>query len=257
MSDPNDPYSSGAVPPPPFGGGAITPPPAPGQPPQAPAPQGFPPPPAPPTDAFTPPPPPGPPGGGYVPPMPPPPGPPGGGYVPPMPPAPGGAYQAYQPGGMNAGAGNAAEPMMRVLARVIDWVIMFVVSLVFAIPLGIGMMGAGGDAGIGLSIGIGLVIAAIGIAYEVLLVAQRGQTVGKMAVGIKVERLDGQPMDIQSSAMRFSPTIALTIIGIIPIIGLLASLAGFVLAIANLILIFTQKESVYDKVGKTRVVSAK
>jgi len=154
-------------------------------------------------------------------------------------------------------AGNLAEPIMRVLARVIDWVIMFVVGLVFAVPLGIGMMGSGGDAGVGLSIAIGLLIAAIGIAYEVVLTAQRGQTVGKMAVGIKIERLDGQPMDIQSAALRYSPSIGLTLIGIIPIIGILASLAGFVLAIANLVLVFSQKESVYDKVGKTRVVSTK
>lgn len=176
--------------------------------------------------------------------------------MPPPPGAPPPGYQAYQPGGMNP-AGNLAEPGMRVLARIIDWVVMFVVAIIIAIPAGIGIMGAGGDASTGLSIGLGLVVAAIGIAYEVLLTANRGQTLGKMAVGIKIERLDGQPMDLQSAATRYSPSIAIAIVGIFPIIGLLAGLASFVLAIANLVMVFSSKESVYDKVGKTKVVSVK
>lgn len=123
MSDPNDPYSGGAVPPPPpFGGGAITPPPAPQQPPQPPQAPQSPPPPAGPPGGY-PPAPPGPPGGGYqappAPPAPPgPPGPPGGGYptdaggyqggyqAPPQSYAPGG-YQQYTPGGPGAGTGSA------------------------------------------------------------------------------------------------------------------------------------------------------
>lgn len=84
MSDPNDPYSGGAVPPPPpFGGSAVPPPP--------PGPGATPPPPAPPGGGYQAPPPPAPPGGGYVPP---PPAPPGGGYTPP--PGDGGyGYQNY------------------------------------------------------------------------------------------------------------------------------------------------------------------
>lgn len=102
MSDPNNPFPEGSVPPPPPGGSAPIPPPPGGGPSVPPPPGGgfTPPPPGgyPPAGgdpAFTPPPPgggyPPPPGGGYTPPgggFPP----PGGGYTPP----PGGGYGGYQ-----------------------------------------------------------------------------------------------------------------------------------------------------------------
>lgn len=262
MSDPNDPaYGGGFTPPPPPGGGAITPPPAPGGGFPPPPPGGaVPPPPGPPGGGFqSPPPPPGPPGGGFTPPPP-----PGGGYPPQgdtpyMPPPPGG-YQAYQPGGMSSGGGQTAEPMMRILARIIDWVLFCGVTVAVAIPFA-----ASAATGSGRSFSMtggasflgGLIGAAIGIAYEVLLTASRGQTLGKMAVGIKIVRLDGQPMDLQSAALRYSPSIALTLLGIIPIIGLIGSLGSLVLAIANLVMVLSSNESVFDKVGKTQVISTK
>ncbi|MFN8050534.1 MAG: RDD family protein [Acidimicrobiales bacterium] len=249
MSDPNNPYSGGAVPPPPPpGGGAITPPPAPGgafpPPPQAPPPPAQPgfPPPAPPQ-------------------MPPPPAQPG--YAPPappqMPPPPGGAYQAYQPGGMgNTQYGTPAEPAMRLLARFIDSLIIFVIGIIVALVFG---AGAGLTRSSGTSIGIyfviGIVGTAVAIAYEVVMLAQRGQTLGKMAVGIKVVRNDGQPLDLASAAKRHSPSIALRVLGIIPLIGLLGSLGLVILAIVNIVMVFQSKVSVYDKVGDTTVISVK
>lgn len=252
MSDPNNPYSSGNVPPPP-GGGFTPPPPPPGG--------GYTPPPPAPGGGYAPP--PAPPGGGYAPPQPPadagyapPQPPPGGGYMPPQPPP--GAYQQYPVGGFT-GAQQPAEPIMRVLARFIDGILMFVVGLIIAIPAGVSIMRSGGSASVstGASIAIGLISAVVAVAYEVIMTGTRGQTLGKMAVGIKIVRLDGQPMDIQTALMRFSPTIALDVIGIIPVIGLLGTLGAIILAIVNLVMIFTVKESVYDKTGKTRVVSAK
>ncbi|NLA36769.1 MAG: hypothetical protein GX868_13955 [Actinobacteria bacterium] len=90
MSDPNNPFSEGAVPPPPGGGSAPIPPPPPGGDPAfTPPPGGGTTPPPPPGGGF--PPPPGggytpPPGGGYMPP-------PGGGYTPP----PGGGFPGFAP----------------------------------------------------------------------------------------------------------------------------------------------------------------
>lgn len=176
-----------------------------------------------------------------------------------MPPPPGG-YQAYQPGGMGSGLGQPAEPIMRVLARIIDGLLFCGVAFAIAIPFaassatssGTSFSMTGGASFLG-----GLIGAAAGIAYEVLLTASRGQTLGKMAVGIKIVRLDGQPMDLQSAATRYAPSIALTLIGIIPFIGLIGSLGAIILAIANLVMVFSSNESVYDKVGKTQVISAK
>jgi len=147
---------------------------------------------------------------------------------------------------------------MRLLARFIDGILIFVVTLIIGLVFGVGSAIANdGDVGVGTSILVGLLTALIGIAYEVVMTSQRGQTLGKMAVGIRIVRLDGQALDLQSAATRYSPSIALGLIGILPIIGLLASLGSFILAIVNIVMVFSSKESVYDKVGKTQVVKAR
>lgn len=245
MSDPNNPYSGGDVPPPPNFGGAFNPPPPP------PPGGGYAPPPPPPGGGFPTPPPPG---GGF--PTPPPMDAP---YMPPPPGAPAPGYQVYQPGMAAGGHGQPAEPAMRLLARVIDSILMVIIGFILAAAFGVGLVASGGDSDVstGLVLLVGLVGTAIAIAYEVLMLASRGQTLGKMAVGIKVVRLDGQPLDIQSAAKRHSPSIVLRLIGVIPLVGLLGSLGLFILAIANVVMVFSSKESVYDKVGKTRVISAK
>jgi uncharacterized RDD family membrane protein YckC len=176
-----------------------------------------------------------------------------------MPPPPGGGYQAYQPGGIGAsGYGTPAEPVMRLLARFIDGIILAIVGAIITIPFGITQFGSR-DVGTSIAVAIlgGLIVAAIGIAYEVILTSQRGQTIGKMAVGIKIVRNDGQPLDIQSAATRYSPSIVLSLLGIIPIVGILAALGSLVLAITNIVWVFSKKSSVYDKVGNTSVISAK
>ena len=161
MSDPNDPYAGGAVPPPAMGGGAITPPPAPGPPP----------------------------GGGYVPPMPPPPGPPGGGYVPPMPPPPGGpgAYQQYQPGGFQPG-GNAAEPGMRLLARFIDTVIVVAISIGISLAFGVSAAMTRGTTSWGVIILVGVLGNLIALAYGhgAAYGAMVWKSIGRRAVGALV-----------------------------------------------------------------------
>jgi uncharacterized RDD family membrane protein YckC len=179
-----------------------------------------------------------------------------------MPPPPGGpgAYQTYQPaGGPTSYLGADAEPNMRVVARLIDWGVVFVVSLVIYIPLGVsaGGFSRGSGVGYGALILAGVLVAALSMAYEVVMTAQRGQTLGKMAVGIKIVRLDGQPLDFASAAKRYAPRIGLAVLGFIPIVGLIASLGVLILAIVNTVFVFQSHESVYDKVGQTRVVSAK
>ena len=178
--------------------------------------------------------------------------PPPGGFAPPP-----GAYQQYSPGGMS-GAGQLAEPAMRLLARIIDVVIVWVLSLIVLIPIGVGAGMTNSDIGIGAYL-IGQVIAVvIVLAYEIVLVGQRGATVGKMLLGLKIVMRDGTPMDYNKAIKRHMPSIVGRGVYIIPIIGwLIGGLVLLGVAIANTAMVFQNKESLYDKVGNTMVITTK
>ena len=139
---------------------------------------------------------------------------------------------------------------MRVLARLIDGFITMCIGAMVALPFAVQTRGSSGLIG-------GIVAAALGIAYEVLMTANRGQTLGKMAVSIKVIRLDGRPLDLTSAMRRYSPAIALALLGGIPFLGLTAFVGSVLLAIANLVMVISAHKSVFDVVGSTSVVSTK
>ncbi|MCE7082546.1 RDD family protein [Streptomyces sp. ST2-7A] len=125
------------------------------------------------------------------------------GYGPPPPPgpghgpgfgAPGDAY-AHNPYGGPGGARDPLEGMpplaplgRRFLARVVDW-------LVVAIPVGLITLPWAFDGGGGAFPGTGsfvsqLVYLLVYFVYEGLMLANRGQTLGKMLLGIRVSMLD-------------------------------------------------------------------
>lgn len=104
-------------------------------------------------------------------------------------------------GNVTLGTGQVhvlASPGARLGARIIDGIIMF-----FAITL-IGLVGFGGtatlvgDANSSAEVGAALtgffgtliLMAVVGIVYEVSLIALKGQTVGKMATNVKIIRAD-------------------------------------------------------------------
>ncbi|HEY7333568.1 MAG TPA: RDD family protein [Bryobacteraceae bacterium] len=108
---------------------------------------------------------------------------------------------------------------IRVLARIIDWIILgfitFFVRLPFRLMLGVGAIGLSteprdpadviaalpailGFAGISFFIGL-----AIHLAYEVFFLSTRGATPGKMVLGLKVIRADGGPISPALAAGRF------------------------------------------------------
>jgi uncharacterized RDD family membrane protein YckC len=95
----------------------------------------------------------------------------------------------------------------RVGAAVIDSVIIGLVALLLLVPLGIGAFGADTDEGyIALVVGFllaGLVIVLVALAYApLMMVKTNGQTVGRMATGIRVVRTSGQRMDFTTAALR-------------------------------------------------------
>ena len=78
-----------------------------------------------------------------------------------------------------------ARPASRLVARLIDGAILTVVSL---IPLVVGVQNF--DEWTDHSVGVSLALTAVGLLYEVALTATRGQTLGKMAMKIRVVRAD-------------------------------------------------------------------
>jgi len=213
MSDPNfpPPPGGGNQPPPPPGGGAPPPPPG-GQPP--------------------------PPGGG----TPPPPGGFGGGQVPPA--------QPYQGGGAPMGPGGAplAEGWKRILAYIIDAVILWVVTIPVLVILGGGLASTNFDVG-GLIAGVA--IAVVWFLYFAFMISTRGQTVGGMALKVKVVDGSGAVPSQESSFKRA----AWLLLQLVPCLG---GLAMLVLAIWGLVNLFSNemRQTPWDMFGETYVVDA-
>ena len=182
---------------------------------------------------YAPPPPPGnfqqqPPQGGYQAPPPPPGGfqqqPPQGGYQQPQQPG-----QQYAP--MASKIGQPAELVDRFLARLIDYVILFVFNmivvgfLIVSVIMGssAGVLGMGGGdffAGVISSV----LIAAIYLGYFAYMESSRGQTVGKMLMKLQTRGPSGGRPTMEQ-AIRRNIWVALGILGVIPLVGgLLAGL---------------------------------
>jgi len=128
-----------------------------------------------------------------------------------------------------SGMGAPADLGTRFLARLIDHILLGIVTFVIVIPLVIaaafadvstGFGGFFGGFGVG-SIVAAIVTAVIVIGYFALMEAQMGQTVGKMLLGIKTEGPDGNKPSLEQAVKRN----AWYALAIIPWIGGLAQLA--------------------------------
>lgn len=154
-------------------------------------------------------------------------------YSPPPPPQPQAHAAQAATGWATLGNGQQVElasPGARLGARVVDAVLMFAfVIFIFLVFLGgLGSANDRGDAGIALG-GVLLfpfVFALVGAIYEVVLIATKGQTVGKMAANVKVIRADnGGTVGAGKSIGRW---IVPAVLGVIPFFGLLLSLLVYV-----------------------------
>lgn len=169
---------------------------------------------------------------------------------------------AAGPGGQISAESNLATPGARIGARIIDGVIWFVVSAIIGAVFGtFGAVASGNlndldDVSTGAVVLGGLLSTAIIVGYEVFMVGSQGATVGKLAVGARVVNDDGSPADYQTGLRRMYLYIAVGVLQAIPLIGVLGSLASFVIAVAGLVMLFTdgQRQTPWDKVGKTLVV---
>lgn len=157
------------------------------------------------------------------------PGPPDNAY-PAAPPVPSGVGQP--------GVGQPADLMTRFLARLIDYVILFVVNVIIVTVVIVGaIMGADGAGGFGsggnfASSAVSAVLgAAIYLGYFAIMESSRGQTVGKMVMKLQTRGPDGQKPTMSQALKRNSWT-ALGVIAIVPVVGwLIAPLAQLAAAI--------------------------
>jgi uncharacterized RDD family membrane protein YckC len=179
-----------------------------------------------------------------------------GGYTSPPPPGAGGPPPAGQPYGYAPGTFRLAGWWRRVGATLIDALIIGALAAVFLVPLGIGAASVDSDAGVGALIGASIVTLllylVIAMIYAPVLMARtNGQTLGRMATGIRVVRANGQPMTFGFAALRE-----------IAVKGLLVGIVGQVtFGLAGLIDVLwplwdEQNRALHDMVVNTRVVEA-
>ncbi len=170
--------------------------------------------------------------------------PPPGGQAPP-------GYTAFGGPGAAMQTDNLAEGWQRIVARFIDGIIVGIASFIIGVIVAIAL-----DNLLGGLIA-GLIGVAIGTAYEVVLTSQLGATLGKKIFNMRiVNESDGSKVDDNVMLKRYMPSIAIGVIGAIPILGLLSIPLGLVFVILSLVWIFTddKRRSVYDKFGNTIVI---
>lgn len=169
---------------------------------------------------------------------------------PPPPPPPPPAPEASR------GVGQDAELGVRIGARLIDHILLGIATSVILIPLVVGSLfdGVGTNSAFGFGTSLGsvvasLVSAALYIAYFAWFESNRGQTLGKQLLNLKVEGPGGGNPTMEQSVRRNLWIAA----GIVPLIGPLAELALVVWIIVTI----SNGRGVHDEwAGGTRVVTA-
>ncbi len=142
-----------------------------------------------------------------------------------------------------------ASPWTRLGARVIDVIIgiVVIIGLSFAFGLGDSLETPSDSTGSLAASFLGLVVWGL---YEVILTTRFGQTVGKMALGIKVITTGGQdPPGLQPSAIRWGlPALA----GLVPVAGFLLMILAYLWIVWD-----RERQGLHDKAANTYVVRSR
>lgn len=128
-----------------------------------------------------------------------------------------------------------ASPGKRLLARIVDVLVLIIPIIVLAFIL--------------RGFVFNLVAVVLVGAYEVLMISNSGQTVGKKALGIKVvDESTGQIPDIQAAGMRWGVP---QILSLIPFVGWIISLVIYLSLLWR-----DRNQGFHDTVAHTIVVEA-
>lgn len=143
-----------------------------------------------------------------------------------QPPPPGG-YGAPQPGAYGAPQPRPAELLDRFVARLIDGILLAIVNIVIVGILVVGLFVGSGASDTAVYVGsvISTVVGvAISLGYFAFFETTSGQTLGKKVMKLKVVGPAGAPVTLEQSLKR-NAFYALNLIGVIPVIGILGSIA--------------------------------
>jgi uncharacterized RDD family membrane protein YckC len=152
--------------------------------------------------------------------------------------------------------------MDRFLARLIDFVLVIVVSVVINSVIFAAILTTSGGSGMGFggsfgaySVVTSIVTAVIYLGYFTFMESSQGRTVGKMVMKLRVEGAAGGKPTLEEAAKR-NLWLAYPILGVVPFLGLI----GGLLALVAIILIAVQINSDpehrpwTDKFAGTRVI---
>jgi uncharacterized RDD family membrane protein YckC len=136
---------------------------------------------------------------------------------------------------------------IRFVASILDGIVGGIIMVVIAVPFVLltGILGAVGDPAamtskiLGLGLAMNAIVILVSMLYEVIFVGWRGQTPGKMLLGLKIIRMDGGEVDYIKAFIRW--------------IGKMVS--GFILGIGYIMAAFTEnKRALHDYIAGTRVI---
>lgn len=131
---------------------------------------------------------------------------------------------------------------LRVVASLLDSVVVFILQLVCGMVLGASgaLLGGLGNDGSSMAVLIWLFTTVLSLAYYVIFTGSCGQTLGKMALRIKVIRKDGGDLGYGGAALRET-------------IGKFIS--GIILGIGYLMVAFDErKQGLHDKIAGSYVI---
>ncbi len=167
-----------------------------------------------------------------------------------------------QDGYVTPGAGTlangrqAADPWLRIAARIIDGVILAIPSFgIFGGQVAASIASGGGN--VETSFAAGIAVALLGAAYFWGMNSFVGGTLGKLIVGIRIADSQGNdPIGPQVGAIRSGVHIA-GLLGIIPILGWLVQIAILIVGLVSLVFLFTDPNhrTVMDRLADTYVVT--
>jgi uncharacterized RDD family membrane protein YckC len=178
-----------------------------------------------------------------------------------QPPPPQAPPSAQQPA---TGVGQPGDLATRFLAKLIDWVILIIVVLIVSAIIGaifftaaVGGAGPFGGGGFLFNALTTIVSTAIVIGYFAFLESNRGQTVGKMILKLKVQRLDGS-LPSMEEALKRNAYLGINLVNIIPVIGWLLAPLGLLAATIYIAVTINNdtatRQGWHDQFGGTQVV---
>ena len=107
-------------------------------------------------------------------------------------------------------------------------------------------------------IGLGSVLIWADLIFQAVLMSKTGQSLGKRIMKIKVVNEDGDnPGFAGTVAMReIVPNLVLTVVGMIPFLGIIAQLGFWIACLVMLFLVDRDRRTLQDMIAKTYVVDA-